>query len=289
MDEDVIDREMETEAAPAAISDPISETPEFQMELAKAKVELHDSLLDELTKRFAANAPAPVTGQSGGINDDTIVKLARAIALSNAEIADQGMNRKRVAPEILEHRRESGVLMHELLAKAQPLKGAERPRYRVKSKIYVGDRLVDPFQRLEGGKIRPVEVYFMSMPNLGMEPINETAKEIYRAFVGTISGGDSLWEKVAMPPDPLNAKPLYMTNNGAVVAKDFPSLNTRAHNYMEEPEAVDLDEVPFVGNGQNAGGAVEIMQMDDPRRTSISVLGTIAPPATRGSIDPRVR
>ena len=260
----------------------ITQTPEFQMELAKATTEIHDTIMAEVSALMAKK-------ESRATSDDSeIHKLARAIAASNAEMADQGTMRKRVAPEILEARAQSDKLMHKLLEAAQSLPKRDRPLYKVRSKGYFGDRLIEPFQRLGGGKVVPTEVYFLSSPNLALEPINAAAHAIYDAFIGTIAGGDKTIYGMAVP-DALGAKPLWMTNNGAVIAA--PTATAREHGMVIEPEPISLDDMrrptPDVGDGRRVV-AEEITSVDDPRATKIPVLGTIAAPAVRGSISSRV-
>src|SRR5260221_9010201 len=146
--------------APVAPPADISDTPEFQMALAKATSEMHDRIVGEVRSILAAERAA---GVAKPISDQgELERFARAIAASTAEMADQGTNRKRVAPEILEARAQSHKRMHELLESAQKLKGTARPLYRVRAKCYLGDRLIEPFQRLGRGEVVPTNICFMS-------------------------------------------------------------------------------------------------------------------------------
>ena len=275
---------MAQSADEAEVAD-ITETPAFQMAIAKATAEIQERILEEV-RSLKAGKPAAEDN-----DDDEIKKLARAIALSNAEIADQGTRRKRVSPAVMEARAQSLKKMHELLEAAQKLPKKEKPLYRVRTKGYFGDRLIEPFQRLPGGRVVPTMVTFMSAPNLALQPANEAAEAIYEAFIGTISGGDQTINGRPVP-DPSGAKPFWMTNNGAVIST--PTATAREHGMVMEAEPITLDNplranTPDTGEGTNMGGAIEVLGPDDPRATKINVLGTIAPPATRGSIDPRVR
>jgi len=209
-------------------------------------------------------------------------RFARMIAASTAEMADQGTYRKRLAPEVLEARAQATKRLYELLDKAQALTGKNRPLYRVRSKCYLGDRLIEPFQRGFKGEITPTHIYFMSQPSLGMEPVNDVAKEIYAAFQGTMLGGESMINGKPTP-DALAARPLWMTKNGAVLAT--PTATAREHGMVIEPDPLDI---PSTGLGPNVGQQVEIVSVDDPRATKIPVLGTIAAPAVRGTSSPRL-
>ena len=259
----------------------ITQTPEFEMALAQATAEIHDTIMAEVKAMMA--------GKEVKSDEGEIQKLARAIALSNAELADQGTRRKRVSPEIMEARSQSLKRMNVLLEAAQSLPKSDRPLYRLRAKGYFGDRLIEPFQRIAGGKVIPTHVTFMSSPNLALEPLNEAAIAIFAAFIGSISGGDQTINGRSVP-DPSGAKPFWMTNNGAVISA--PTATAREHGMIMEPEPISLDDmrrpIPDVGDGSKLGGAVEIISVDDPRATKIPVLGTIAPPATRGSISSRV-
>jgi hypothetical protein len=256
----------------------ISETPEFQMALAAATSQIHDRIMSEVRSMVAKERePTPFDKQT------ELERFARAIAASTAEMADQGTSRKRVAPEILEARAQSRARMETLLEAAQKLKGTERPFYRVRAKCYLGDRLIEPFQRMGRGEVMPTHIYFMSSPNLGMEPLNDAAREIYAAFRGSIAGGDQMLNGKPTP-DALGAKPLWVTNNGAIIST--PTTTAREHGMVIEPET--LSDTPDTGLGPRVGQQVEIVSVDDPRATKIPVLGTIAAPATRGTTSPRL-
>jgi hypothetical protein len=261
----------------------VTQTPEFEMALAEATAEIHDKIMAEVQAMLSAKDPRPAS------EDGEIQKLARAIAMSNAEIADQGTRRKRVSPEVMEARSQSLKRMNVLLEAAQSLPKSDRPLYRLRAKGYFGDRLIEPFQRIAGGKVIPTHVTFMSAPNLALEPLNKAAQEIYATFIGSISGGDQTINGRSVP-DPSGAKPFWMTNNGAVISA--PTATAREHGMIMEPEPISLDDmhrpIPDVGDGARLGGAVEIISVDDPRATKIPVLGTIAAPAVRGSISSRV-
>ncbi len=259
----------------------ISETPEFQMALAKATAEIHDAILADVRALMAESGAKAIPAEQSEIE-----RLARAIASSNAEMADQGTNRKRVAPEILEARRKSEKKMHALLDKVHELPKSERPVYRVRSKVYLGDKLIEPYQRGQGGTVTPTHIVFLSAPNLGLEPVNAKAQEIYAAFMGSIGGGDNLVNG-QIAPDALGAKPFWMTNNGAVITAA--TVTARSHGMVMEADPImaNGEAIADVGNGRSRLVAEEITSVDDPRATKIPVLGTIHPPAVRGSSSPR--
>ena len=69
----------------------VTQTPEFQMAFAEATAKMHDEIMASVTEMLGKKSAA------GSADESDIQRLARAIAMSNAEIADQGTNRKRVS------------------------------------------------------------------------------------------------------------------------------------------------------------------------------------------------
>lgn len=267
----------------------VTQTPDFQMALAAMTVDIHDKVMADVKAMLAS--PAAVAATPAGSADSDIQRLARAIAMSNAELADQGTGRKRVSPEIVEGRRQSRDKMEKLLSDVDKLPTNERPRYKLRAKGYFGDQLVEPFQRLPGGRIVPTEVIFLSVPNLALVPLNASAKAIYDAYIGSISGGENSINGIPVP-DPGAVKPAWMTKNGVVIA-GVPSASSQKYGMAPEVEPLEVDlmrrPVPQVGDGASVVSVTEVYDNDDPRRDKINVLGTLAAPAVRGSIPTRTK
>jgi hypothetical protein len=257
----------------------VRETPEFKaaMESVKAKA------FDDAKRLFDANRE---NLNSGAPTMELLEAFSRMIAMSNAEIADQGTMRKRVSPAVLEAQRKSRDQLLELVEAAQTLTGKHRPLYRLRAKAYLGDRLYEPYQRGHRGEVTPTHIYFTSIPNLAMEPLNDAAKEIHAAFVGTMAGVDNMLGGKPVP-DALGNKPLWMSKNGAVLA--VLTATAREHGMVMDTEPVDvnLSHTPDTTNPLKPG-MVELTSVDDPRATHIPVLGTIHPPAVRGTSSPRL-
>lgn len=253
---------------------PITDTPEFQMALAKSTAEIHDKLMAEVRDIMAKTGPHAENGDA--------LSMARMIASSIAEMADQGTNRKTVAPEILEARRAAQKNMERLLMAARELPTKDRPKYRLITKGYFKDRLVDPYHRDKRTKqIVPTDVYFMGSPSMGMRPLNKTAKAIYKAFLGSISNGES--------EVPFDVKPIWVTDSGVIIAGTPPQSAGVHGNVMDEVMSLDdlIDDVPApVGDGSGEDDDLTFATPDqnDPRMAEIAVLGTIAPRAKRASI-----
>ena len=257
----------------------VRETPEFRAAMA------------DVQAKAAEDARRLFESERENLNSGTptmalLEAFSRMIAMSNAEIADQGTMRKRVSPAVLEAQRKSRELLLELVEMAQGLTGKDRPLYRLRAKAYLGDRLIEPFQRGHRGEVTPTHIYFTSIPNLAMEPLNDVAKEIYAAFAGTMAGVDNMLGGKPVP-DALGNKPLWMSKNGAVLA--VPTATAREHGMVMDAEPVDVNllRTPDTTDPLKPG-MVEITSVDDPRATRIPVLGTIHPPAVRGTTSPRL-
>ena len=249
---------------------PVTETPEFQMALAAATTRIADDLRAEM-KTIMAGAV------SKGAGDSDALSMARMIASSIAQMADQGTGRKTVAPEILEARRMAQEEMGRLLMAARELPKGDRPRYRLTAKLYAKDRVVDPYHRDSRTKqLVPTEVIFMSVPNLAMRPLNPTAKAIFKAFMGMANNGQS---EVMQ-----DFKPVWVTDSGVIVAGTPPQTKSAHGGELDIDYSFDDDLMSDIPNpvGQGEGDDnLGIITQDDPRRDTIHTLGTIAPPARR--------
>lgn len=266
----------------AATAD-ITLTPEFEMALEMRIAAERDKMYREVMEDVRRTAVQPTAPSSAGMTEDTILSFARAIAMSNAELADQGTNRKRLSPETLEVRAKAETELLGLLETCARMSDddPDLPVYRVISRTYIGDRVIDPYTAdpTRKGVLVPQQVIFCSKPNMALEPVNDTAKAIFSAYERTMAGGSSVQPGISTP-DPLNDKPLWMTDKGRLLST--PTATAMEHGMVSEPVRVTADMV-------RARPVQEIISPHDPRASKIPVTGTIAPPAVRGSIDARVR
>lgn len=234
-----------TETAPTSIT----ETPQFRAavaaEVAAQADKIRDSILASMKK-----PDAPVS--------DELVAAFQQMGMTFAEISDQGSQRKRVAPEILQQRAEAQKRLEGMLASilrkareiGRDLTPAESrrilPWYRTVSMLYLNERKIVPFVQDPGTKKAvAVEFSWTGEPNDAMRPINGVAKAVFVEF--RASRGNT--EKVKGT----DARPLWMTGAGLVVQGDPPSkralpdelVKPAFENDLGLPEAID-PEAPFV-------------------------------------------
>lgn len=252
-----------SETAPVAAA---TDTPEF----ARAVDEAVQKLLPELTARLLAALPA---GKPAGDHKDFV----GALALQLAELTGQGQGRIYVAPEIVEKRRRAmegltSCLIELQVARRAARSDAEReaatPIYQLKNQVFLnvgkeGEVLIDPLYRDNDKIVRPVDIDWLGIPNLSMEPLNPAARRVFRFFCETIGhqGG-------AAAPDEL----LALTSAGAVVR------GAAAAAILRNDKARELGEPGREGNTPDHLPVAAIRRRDQAPTTKIQVLGTLAAP-----------
>lgn len=239
----------EMQQAPA-----FTQTEEFQKAVNDAATVAARAAVEEFRQQFMASAGAAASVAPMGSAEDTMRHLALAIG----EIADQGTSRKRVAPEILAQRAAAAKRCLDLVYKARD--EGRKGEYRLISKTYLNERLLDPF-RLDPSTKQPVpvEIIWSGLPNDAMVPINETAKDIfveYRASLGSV-------EKLAT----VDNRPFWLTAGGLVVKGEAPA---KRHVMAENPHDMGAYEDELGLKDQN-----------DPRARTVAILGTVHAPARR--------
>ena len=231
----------------AAVPSPViaTDSPEFQAAVAKAAA--------DAVREMLAATKSPTAGV-----DDATTAMLRQLALSIAEVSDQGTQRKRVAPEILEQRRIARDKMIDRITLARENK--EKPEYTAISKLYLNERLIQPFvQDPNTKKAVPVTFTWTGEPSDGMRPANAVAREIYALFresrgsVEKVKGTDN--------------RPYWMTPAGLVVKGDPPPKRE-----MAIAGAVFDADLEVAGEEQ-------AHNQNDPNAEFVHVLGTIADPA----------
>ena len=247
-------------------------------EIANAAVaKVQDEMLMKFSAMMAKANPAAVNSTLTG--EGEVQTLFRQMALSIAEISDQGSNRKRVAPEILAAREAHKERMGELVLAARKLPQHEKPRFKIISKCYLNERFIEPFRRGDGNKTVQNEIYWANVPSSGMRPVNDSAKAIFKEFVGWLGGKEALSGIGQL------AQPLWITEKGTVLLKATATATARG---LLHPDAdvIDFDggTVANTGKGVNEeDDEIEFVGADDPRKPEIQVLGTLAPPAKRST------
>lgn len=242
---------------------------EFQSAVDAAVAKQVEALLPELTARLLAALPA---GKPTGDTKDFV----GALALQLAELTGAGQGRVYVAPEIVEKRRcaMEGLktcLIELEVARRNARSDAERqaatPAYRLRSQVFLntgreGEVLIEPLYRDNDKIVRPVEIDWLGIPNLSMEPLNQAGLRVFRFFCETIGhqGG-------AAAPDEL----LALTSHGAVVR------GGAAAAILRNDKARELG-TPGEGNLPDHLPAAAIRRRDTPPTTKVQVLGTLAAP-----------
>lgn len=233
-------------------------SPEFLQAVQAAAQPMVTAALEQ----FAAKL-AEARGVDPGALPTGDLSFMRNLALTFAEIADQGSNRKRVAPEILAKRAESREEMVRLILKAHVDK---RPaEYRVIAKTYLEEILIEPYRTDAGTKkVLPTEIVFGGIPNECMVPLNDTAREIHNAFMGAIGG-------VTGATKGADLREVSVTPGGLVI-KGLGQAARRQVSNLEDS-----------GAGSPFDTGLQI-RSNDPRATSVRVLGTVQPPAQQNGM-----
>ena len=228
------------------------ETPEFQAAVAAAASKAVEDILAKIEAAAAANrVSAPQQDNVG---------LAEALAMSIAEISDQGTNRKRVAPEVLQQRAKSRDTMMELLIEARAT--GRVPIYHLRNKVYLDEMLVDPVYMSSDKRQMPTEIHWPGVPSEAMIPVNDIAKEVHAYFVSSIGSLD--------PKHQIKSEPLFTTAGGLVV--------------QGRPTATRAARGTIVGDGLpggvEGGEGLTVGHRGAPGHFSaVNVLGTVARPA----------
>lgn len=229
-------------------------TPEFQEAVQKA------------ASKAAAEAVASLAKASNGMNvDDATKAFFSTMALQIAEISDQGTSRKRVAPEVLARRAAAAEKCAKLVTETR-LKGL-KPEYQVVSKIYFGERIIDPWRRQPDKTVVPQEIIWTGIPCEGLKPLNDIAHDIYALYKESIGSTEKLKSIKGshggiVAPD---NRPPWMTPGGLVVKGDAP---------------------PRLAVGQPQDHSPEAADNNDPNAPEVRILGTVAQPARRNYQNP---
>ena len=246
--------------AAESVSIPLTETPEFRRAVEQATAQAVAAAMAQLAEHGAPK---------GAGTDPDATGLLRGLAMSIAEITDQGIGQqKRVDPRVIEQRETAKGRMdnllrevHERLAQAKQsgdaaMQAEWTPEYRVIGKIYLNERLIEPFRKQADNQIVPNEIYWTGPPNDLMRPINGIAQRIYEQYRGWVGNPERV--KGA------DTRPVWITAKGLVVKGDPPARATVAPD-------VEFKDALSVKDGVKMG--------DDPNATTINVLGTVAAPA----------
>lgn len=171
--------QIEQEAADRTAA--MTQTPEFQAAVSASVASALESLLPKLTEVRATAGTAPQ-------GDDRA--LMRELALSLAELTNQGSGKVKVSPEVLQKREAAGKRMINLIIEARAEKKV--PSYTLVNKIFMNNQIIEPLWVHPATKsVENTELDFWGIPNEAMVPANDTAKAIfieYKNSIGTVHG-----------------------------------------------------------------------------------------------------
>lgn len=236
-----------------------------------------NDIVAEQVKQFASELLAKRESDAGGS------EWMQQLALTMAELTDQGTSRKRVAPEILAQRAAHHVKMVELITAAhdeiQERGLADKPEaaqdmglvpeYQVRVQLYLDNQLVQPYQVGVDKVARPTEIFWLGVPNDGMIPINDIAKHIhdeYRASVGD--------NKPAEGKYATHMQYWVTAKNGLVVKSGRAPVNQTV-GMMESGIPADLDR---------SSSMLRVRTPVNPNASTVSILGTVAPAARQTQV-----
>ena len=256
-----------------------TKTPEFAEAVARAVAAVVPGAVANALKGASLARDAE-------LDDQGATRFMRELAMTIAEISDQGTGRKRIAPEILAHRAQKQDEMlrvrRETLDAYRARKaevGAARaasegllPRYRVIATCCLNEMLVQPFSRGNGSaQPQPTFIYWGGIPNLAMRPANDAAKKIFDLYRESI-GSSPKEAKVAQGGE--RVEDFWVTTSGNVIRGPKPA----AQYASAELHAREID-LPRVEEDAFFTDDLGIPQGSDPMAPEINVLGTLQSPA----------
>lgn len=193
----------------------------------------------------------------GGNASGVLGEIMDRLSVNLQAVAQQGERTKPLSAEELRKREEAHSKMEALIA-ASRLPGAEKPEYKVISKIYFQERFIEPFRQDPVTKAMVHNVVgWTGAPNDALMPLNDVAKAIFQAWLGYTGG------KSALVPT-ADTRPLYMTAAGLTVRGEPPKRRT-------------------MGAEQEMAGD-DLSLRNDVNAPTIAVLGTVAPRATQNTL-----
>ena len=203
-------------------------------------------------------------------------EMIQRLALTFAEIADQGSGRKRIAPDLIAKRQAAYNRMLDIIVR-EHARGwpNERPIYRVLSAVYINEQLVQPYVTDPATKqVEPQVIEWEGLPNEALEPLNDIAKQIhieYRQYMG---------EAQSLTPN-ADTRPMAVTPSGLVVRS---TGFARRQMGTVQPEAAAPSNERRPDFNEGFTHKLGIKGVNDPRAKEVRVLGTVAKPAQQTAV-----
>ena len=226
------------------------QSPEVQDLVAKTVAKAVERATQDLAEELAE-----ARAKLGTVEGPSDMSTMRQLALAIAEINDQGANRKRVAPEIMEQRKGEFDRMNRLIL--EYLARDEMPTYELTRAVYLAEELVEPTYTDRDHVMRRTQIEWAGIPNEAMSPLNEPARAIHTAFMGWIGG-----------PTP----------NVARAVDKFQARDQQSQSGLKVLHKPDVAQTPMVTRNRNAG-VTRIGRRQAGDVVETNVLGTVAEPA----------
>lgn len=257
--------QIEQEAAERAAA--MTSSPEFQQAVSAQVAAAMEGLLSKMGDARTVAGTAPQ-------GDDR--SLMRELALSLAELTNQGSGKVKVSPEVLQKREAAREKMVGLIIEARAEKKV--PTYHLVNKIFMNNRIIEPYWVHPSTKaVENTELDFWGIPNDAMVPVNDTAKAIFAAYrdsLGTVHGVTGVAN--GLP----NADAFGVTAGGLVIRNS--AINDVARKRAPELPTVDGPmESAYESDADTHDFQPMTLKQDGQKGQykDINVLGTIAAPA----------
>lgn len=148
--------------------------------MAKATAEAFAKLSEQLT-----TARAGLGGDVAAVNRSADHSLLEGLAHAMAKAADPANKRRILPPEVVKERNEAREKVAALLLQNHA-KG-EVPVYKVVSKTFMGEMLIDPqYLDQQTKRMRDQEVNWPGWPSTALLPISESAHEVMALYLQSI-------------------------------------------------------------------------------------------------------
>lgn len=229
-----------------------------------------EAIMGDLVKQLQAArgdaGVAAVVETASGSDRELLSNLAQEIA----RVSDQGTQRKRLSPAEIAKREEAHARMIDMLIRYHAT--GTVCTYVLVSKVYLNERVVDPFMTDPNTKrVIPQEADWSGVPNEAMRPVNEAAKAVFTEMLASIGG------QTALTPN-ADKRVISVTPNGLVVRGQV-GHKRQVGGIDATIPAGSTAPAPF-------SDSLSIKGPFDPRATEINVLGTIAAPARQNYQSP---
>jgi len=141
-------------------------------------------------KIVASVGRARETANTNG--DSADLRFAQALALAIAQLNNQGAGAKTfVDPEVLRERAAAAAEMQGLLIRNHA--EGRVCKYRLRGKVFLNERLIEPFWIGRDHVAVPTEVEWSGVPSEAMMPANEDAAAVHQLFLRSIGSNTDLY------------------------------------------------------------------------------------------------